>query len=280
MRTSRRRAAAASRWAVIACCLKWHLALSAILLRGRRRAGRRSDVTVAQRFGHWRAGRRDLLVRLWLDDRGRSAEYRRLRAESSTPDPAATIERVLEHINGELSRALRLLHSADIADVDEGVLAQLRANTRSEVPGSPRCLFTGKSAEAVGSALACRLPPPPSAPPSAPRASASSTPGWRMASHGQASSLSSRTASAPGLSTSTRPTCACRLSSPRTRTWGTPFRMHGLFLGRRSMASWTSRSHLACLATRLRRYPRSTGCPDPKQIGPQRPSREQNHRGG
>ena len=108
--------------------LKWHLALSAILLRGRRRAGRRGDVTVAQRFGHWRAGRRDLLVRLWLDDRGRSAEYRRLRAESSTPDPAATIERVLEHIDdGELSRALRLLHSAGIAEVDEGVLAQLRA---------------------------------------------------------------------------------------------------------------------------------------------------------
>jgi len=106
--------------------LKWHLALSAILLRGRRRAGRRGDVAVAQRFGHWCAGRRDLLVRLWLDDRGRSAEYRRLRAESSTPDPAATIERVLEHIDdGELSRALRLLHSA--GKVDEGVLAQLRA---------------------------------------------------------------------------------------------------------------------------------------------------------
>jgi hypothetical protein len=84
-----------------------YLALSAILLRGRRRAGRRGDTAVAQRFGHWRAGRRDLLVRLWLNDRGRSAEYRRLRAESSTPDPAATIERVLEHIDdGELSRAL------------------------------------------------------------------------------------------------------------------------------------------------------------------------------
>jgi hypothetical protein len=43
--------------------------------------------------------------------------------------------------------------------------------------------------EVVGSALACRLPLLPSAPPSALRVSASSTPGWRMASHGQASSL-------------------------------------------------------------------------------------------
>ena len=90
--------------------LKWHLALSAILLRGRRRGGPRGDVAVALRFGHWRAGRRDLLVRMWLDDRGRSAEYRRLRIESSSPDPAITIERVLEHIDdGELSLALRLL---------------------------------------------------------------------------------------------------------------------------------------------------------------------------
>ena len=75
-----------------------------------RRGGRRGDVAVALRFGHWRAGRRDLLVRMWLDDRGRSAEYRRLRIESSSPDPAITIERVLEHIDdGELSLALRLL---------------------------------------------------------------------------------------------------------------------------------------------------------------------------
>ena len=115
-------------------------------------------------------------------------------------------------------------------------------------------------AEAVGSALACRLLLPPSAHPSVLRASDSSTPGWRTASRGLASSPSSSTALAPGPSTLTRPTCACRLSSPRTPTWATPFRMRGLFLGRRLMAWWMSRGRPACLATRPRRCPRSTGC--------------------
>jgi hypothetical protein len=65
----------------------------------------------------------------------------------------------------------------------------------------------------------------------------------------------------PGPSTLTRPTCACRLSSPRTRTWATPFRMHGLFLGRRSMAWWMSRRcRLACLVTGVERGSRCRFC--------------------
>ena len=120
-------------------------------------------------------------------------------------------------------------------------------------------------AEAVGSALACRLLLPPSALPSALRASASSTLGWRTASHGLASSPSSSTVLAPGPSTLTRPTCVCRLSSPRTLTWATPFRMRGPLSGRRSTAWWMSRSHLACSVTRPRQCLRSTGCSTPSR---------------
>ena len=107
--------------------LKWHLALPAVLLRAKRRGGRRGDPIVTERFAAWRAGRRDDLVTQWLVDRERSQEYRRLRSSSSSADAASVVERVLERIDaGETSRALRLLHSHGIASVDEGVLDQLR----------------------------------------------------------------------------------------------------------------------------------------------------------
>ena len=126
--------------------LKWHLALPALLLRAKRRGGKRGDAIVALRFAAWRAGRRTDLVRQWLVDRDRSREYRRLRASSSSSDASRLVERVLEHIDsGEISRALRLLHSHGIASVDEGVLAQLRAKhipRLAPVPATVEGAFT------------------------------------------------------------------------------------------------------------------------------------------
>ena len=163
--------------------LKWHLALSAILLRGRRRGGRRGDVAVALRFGHWRAGRRDLLVRMWLDDRGRSAEYRRLRVESSSPDPAITIERVLEHIDdGELSLGISAAPSAaqsqTIASRSTVTTIQTQRHTRTTTrrPKPPGRLNSRKKSRRPGADHSPRLtqkrPPPanPTLPPPAPRA--------------------------------------------------------------------------------------------------------------
>ena len=64
----------------------------------------------------------------WLTDRERMRAYRTLRSASSSSDPAASIDRALEMVDaGQISRALRMLHSAGVAGVDASVLAQLRA---------------------------------------------------------------------------------------------------------------------------------------------------------
>ena len=92
---------------------------------------------VESRFARWRDGQRRQLLDEWRTDRARSWTARQQRATAcrhrtreaeQAERRAQTVARVLELVSeGELSRAMRLLHSLGCSDITEGVLAQLRA---------------------------------------------------------------------------------------------------------------------------------------------------------
>ena len=124
--------------------LKWHLCLHDVLLSGPRRgtrgSGREAGV-VAARFERWRAGDRASLLAAWEADRVRGwqrasqmeARTRHRPASAREAEEleearrAQTVATVLELVeDGELSRALRQLHSLGVAGISESVLAQLR----------------------------------------------------------------------------------------------------------------------------------------------------------
>ncbi len=116
--------------------LKWQLCLHDVLLRGPRRGTRGSSRMVghlAARFDAWRQGRRAQLLRWWRDDRARGWERSRMRerqhaAAVHEEERGQQAEEVLALVrDGELSRAMRLLHSLGIAGLSERILAQLAA---------------------------------------------------------------------------------------------------------------------------------------------------------
>src|SRR6056297_916124 len=98
--------------------------MSYVLLRGTRRGtrgGGRHAGVVETRFLLWNSGDRQALLRLWHADRLRAGAQQQRRGRSSP------LDEVLELIrDGEMSRAMRLLHSMGIADVTNSTLAQLR----------------------------------------------------------------------------------------------------------------------------------------------------------
>ena len=108
--------------------LKWHLCLHDVLLRGPRRGTRgstRMTGHLESRFEAWRHGRRERLLQWWNADRARGWLRARTRAQRS-PDEDAEDQRrqqAEEALNlirdGELSRAMRLLHSLGIAGLSE-----------------------------------------------------------------------------------------------------------------------------------------------------------------
>jgi len=114
--------------------LKWYLVLHDVLLRGLQRGTRgsgRMANALATRFRLWREERRVELLQSWARDRARG--WQRLagrdnqRHDESEEDRARRAERVLELVrDGEISRAMRLLHSMGIAGVTEDVLSQMR----------------------------------------------------------------------------------------------------------------------------------------------------------
>lgn len=113
--------------------LKWYLVLHDVLLRGLQRGTRGSGRTaneLATRFRLWREGRREELLQSWARDRARG--WQRLagrddrRHGESEEDRARRAARVLELVrDGEISRAMRLLHSLGIAGITEDILRQM-----------------------------------------------------------------------------------------------------------------------------------------------------------
>ena len=113
--------------------LKWYLVLHDVLLRGLQRGTRgagRSANALATRFRLWREGRREELLQSWARDRARG--WQRLtgrdgrRHGESEEDRARRSARVLELMrDGEISRAMRLLHSFGIAGITEDILRQM-----------------------------------------------------------------------------------------------------------------------------------------------------------
>ena len=113
--------------------LKWHFILHDVLLRGPRRGttgGGRAAVhhLLGLRFQLWRDGQRETLITELLADRRRCSDQQARRRHRHDPerDRQQRIARVLDLVrDGELSRAMRLLHSLGIADVTPGILRQL-----------------------------------------------------------------------------------------------------------------------------------------------------------
>ena len=140
--------------------LKWHLCLHDVLLRGSRRGtrgGGRMAGVLEGRFARWRAGDRAGLLEEWAADRVRGwqrAERQRARGQHPprTEEAAAaaeeqrraeTVASALELIeDGELSRALRMLHSLGVAGVSEAVLRQLQAKHPARARLLPESLPT------------------------------------------------------------------------------------------------------------------------------------------
>ena len=112
--------------------LKWHLILHDVLLRGPFRSSRgpgRPTTIVAQRFQLWRDGDRAALLRHWRDDRAkaqrRHEERRTLRGMRAHLESDEAFEQRVHRVHelirdGEISHALRLLHSDGIAGLTPG----------------------------------------------------------------------------------------------------------------------------------------------------------------
>ena len=104
------------------------------MLRGARRTSRgggRGTTYLAQRFDAWRRGDRLTLIR-WLEaDRARGWASARKRARvtrhvETDQERADRAARVLELISeGEISRAMTLLHSMGVGGLTRGVLQQM-----------------------------------------------------------------------------------------------------------------------------------------------------------
>ena len=117
--------------------LKWHLCLHDVLLRGPRRGTRGSSQMTGMleaRFTAWRAGDRCRLLEWWRADRARAwARAARLDRQASRQarDEESMRQAVAEVLSlmrdGEMSRAMRLLHSLGVAGLSESVLRQLAA---------------------------------------------------------------------------------------------------------------------------------------------------------
>ena len=86
---------------------------------------------MAARFAAWRRGDRAWLVQSWAADRERArrrhtARQARGRRQTAREDQLELVESALELIrDGEMSRALRRLHSAGLGELTPGVLRQL-----------------------------------------------------------------------------------------------------------------------------------------------------------
>ena len=96
------------------------------------------------RFREWREGRLDALVRMWRRDRVRAVERRQVRRAAGRRPEREREERlayVLQLIaEGELSRAMRILHSLGMAELTPGVLAQMqRKHPSREWPMPAAC---------------------------------------------------------------------------------------------------------------------------------------------
>jgi len=118
--------------------LKWHLCLHDVLLRAPRRGtrgGARTAGVLESRFTAWREGAREGLLQWWQDDSRRAS----VGLGGRTTGGAAALvasddERELRQADvalqlireGELSRALRALHSLGAAGITSSVLEQLR----------------------------------------------------------------------------------------------------------------------------------------------------------
>ena len=130
--------------------LKWYLVLHDVLLRTRRRGGRRGDGIIYTSFTQWRERRYGELLTAWQADRAsawvRRGRWRERRASLSESDRRAReFDRAMELIqDGQLSRAMRVLHTSGVAHLTEGVLSQLREKHPSRghpVPAQPNGRF-------------------------------------------------------------------------------------------------------------------------------------------
>ena len=90
--------------------LKWYLLLADVLLRGKRRGGRRGSFIIAARFQAWRDGKREWLLKELLIDRSTQSRLARSGPGAAQTERAQTIQSALELIEeGQLSRAARTL---------------------------------------------------------------------------------------------------------------------------------------------------------------------------
>ena len=115
--------------------LKWYLCYHDMLLRGRGvRGGKRTEHLTEIRFRAWREGRREDMVVHYLREREQAIARRRGGSESSEAadeHPDARAERILPRVlamiaDGEVGRAVRLMHSSGVARVTPGVVEQLQ----------------------------------------------------------------------------------------------------------------------------------------------------------
>ena len=122
--------------------LKWHLCLHDVLLRGPRRGTRgagRSTGLLEARFEAWRAGDRQRLQEWWRADgqRGynRACTRRTEHAEQDEEDRRiqAADEALSLIRDGEMARAMRLLHSNGVAGLTTRILGQLWPKNRVSV---------------------------------------------------------------------------------------------------------------------------------------------------
>ena len=120
--------------------LRWYLLLPDVLLRGRRRGGRRGQALIAARFEAWRRGQRRWLIEELTVDRARESRRARERARQGRRrhERVETVERVHELIQeGQLARAARLLRSSGVCDVTPELLEQLRRKHPARVHPIP-----------------------------------------------------------------------------------------------------------------------------------------------
>ena len=116
--------------------LKWYMCLHDVLLRGPSRGTRGSERNASMtrylemRFDAWRRGDREQLVQWWADDRQRATEQAIRRGRSEESDEDKRRRSVMNAINlihdGELSRAMGVLHSLGSAKLSPAVLGQLQ----------------------------------------------------------------------------------------------------------------------------------------------------------
>ena len=124
--------------------LKWYLLLPDLFLRWPRRGtqshGRRRSSAPASgitgRFTAWLEGRRTHCFDLLMADRSRARQRLATRRARAEQERAARVRRACELVrDGQMSRAMSILHSLGIAHISDGVLAQLGAKHPSRQGG-------------------------------------------------------------------------------------------------------------------------------------------------